>query len=99
MKQVIRVDENGFYVEPVLIQDDAEIPADCVETPFIDGMYKPKWTGEEWIEGATQEEIDSIKANQPEPQPEPTLEELKDETEITALAVMELAELILGEDE
>ena len=37
------------------------------------GFYHPKWDGEKWVEGATQEYIDSLKA-QAEPQ-EPTLEE------------------------
>ena len=52
------------------------------------GLYIPKWNGEAWEEGATQEYIDSLKA-QAEPQ-EPSLEE-----RIQALEVMEL-ERILG---
>ncbi len=37
------------------------------------GLYKPKWDGEKWVEGATQEYINGIIAQQPA---EPTLEEL-----------------------
>lgn len=52
------------------------------------GFYLPKWNGEAWEEGATQEYIDNLKA-QAEPQ-EPSLEE-----RIQALEIMEL-ERILG---
>ena len=52
------------------------------------GLYTPKWNGEAWEEGATQEYIDSLKA-QSEPQ-EPSLED-----RIQALEAMEL-ERILG---
>jgi len=38
------------------------------------GLYKPKWDGEKWVEGATQEYINGILAQQP---PEPTKEELQ----------------------
>lgn len=38
------------------------------------GLYKPKWDGEKWVEGATQEYIDDIVAQQPA---EPTKEELQ----------------------
>lgn len=56
---------------------------DIIETPLIDPLYKPKWTGKviedkegnqimgegKWVEGATQEEIDEL--TKPQPQ-EPT---------------------------
>lgn len=38
------------------------------------GLYKPKWNGTAWVEGATQEYIDGIIAQQPA---EPTKEELQ----------------------
>lgn len=47
------------------------------------GLYLPKWNGESWEEGATQEYIDSLK---PEPQ-EPSIEE-KNRADIDYLAVM-----------
>ena len=56
------------------------------------GLYKPKWSGEitedeegnqvmgegEWVEGATQEEIDELTKTQPH---EPTIEERLEQTE------------------
>jgi hypothetical protein len=32
MKQVFKIDSNGFYVEPVILQDNDKTPMDCVET-------------------------------------------------------------------
>ncbi len=52
------------------------------------GLYVPKWNGESWEEGATQENIDSLK---PEPQELP-LEE-KNRADIDYLAVMTGVEL------
>ena len=62
------------------------------------GLYKPKWSGEitedeegnitvnegEWVEGATQEEIDEL--TKPQPQ-EPTVEERLEQTEELLQAV------------
>ena len=59
-----------------------------LETEPAQGLYIPKWNGEAWEEGATQEYIYSLKA-QAEPQ-EPSLEE-----RIQALETLEL-ERILG---
>lgn len=65
MKQIIKVDSDGVYIEPVIIEDEDETPSDCIETPCPDGFYKPKWSGSEWVEGLTQSEIDVIKASEP----------------------------------
>ena len=65
------------------------------------GLHKPKWSGEitedeegniavgdgEWVEGATQEEIDESTKTQPQ---EPT------ELELLMLAVAELATIMTG---
>lgn len=42
------------------------------------GLFKPKWDQNEWVEGATQEEIDEL--TKPQPQ-EPTLEGRLEQTE------------------
>ena len=63
-----------------------------LDTEPSQGLYKPKWSGEvtedeegnitvgkdEWVEGATQEEIDEL--TKPQPQ-EPTIEERLEQTE------------------
>ena len=75
----------------LFIRDDFEFNPETeigLEVEPAQGLYIPKWNGETWEEGATQEYIDSLKA-QAELQ-EPSLEE-----RIQALEVMEL-ERILG---
>lgn len=49
MKQVYRIDEVGFYIEPVMIEAEEETPQDCVEV-MPPSMYKAHWTGSEWVE-------------------------------------------------
>lgn len=64
MKKVIKIDETGLFIEDVLINENEEIPLDCIETPCPNGFYMPKWNGAKWVEGLTQEEIDELN-NQP----------------------------------
>jgi len=52
----------------------------ALTAPPSQGLYKPKWNGETWEEGATQEYIENLKA-QAEPQ-EPTLEDKVAEQEL-----------------
>lgn len=52
------------------------------------GLYQPKWTGSEWIEGLTQEEIDAIKGNATR---EPSSEE-----RLKALEQLELERMLGG---
>jgi hypothetical protein len=61
MKQVIRFDKDGFYVEPVLLQDKEEIPSDCTEVIPTGSFVSGQFVDGQWIEGASQEEIDAIK--------------------------------------
>ena len=75
----------------LFIRDDLNFNPEteiALSAPPSQGLYQPRWNGEAWEEGATQEYIDSLKA-QGEPQ-EPTVEE-----RLQALEAMEL-ERILG---
>lgn len=74
LKQVYKIDSNGFYIEPVIIQDNEPIPSNCVEEMPIKGLYKPKQENGKWVEGLTLEEIEAVK-NQPQPPNE--IEQLK----------------------
>ena len=49
------------------------------------GLYAPKWDGDKWVEGATQEEIDEL--TKPKPQ-EPTEKERLDNLENTILMLL-----------
>jgi hypothetical protein len=90
MRQVFRIDENGFYVEPVLLEKDQEVPNDCSEAIPLEGLYKAKFVNGEWVEGLTQEELDTLKNILPEPEP---LETLKKQQELMQQAI---DDLILG---
>ena len=49
MKQVYRIDEVGFYIEPVILKTEEDVPQDCVEVE-PPNMYKAHWSGSEWVE-------------------------------------------------
>lgn len=66
MRQVFQFDANGFLLDPMLVGDDDKIPNDCTDIQPADGFYKAQFVNGTWIEGATQEEIDTIK-NTPQP--------------------------------
>ena len=93
-KAKINID-SGMVIDWVLPSDTG---LDIIELPLIEPLYKPKWTGKviedevgnqimgegEWVEGATQEEIDEL--TKPQPQ-EPTVEERLAQTEELLQAV------------
>lgn len=92
MIQYLKIDDNGFYVEPVFLNDNETVPSNCI-MPYApeQRFYKPKWNGLQWVEGLSQQEIDSINNNQPKPLP--TLEELKTNQDLIQKA---LDDLIFG---
>lgn len=67
------IDDNGMWVKdvsltslPMISQDGEDGDIILVPDPHYvrrctgGGFYHPKWNGEKWIEGKTQEEIDLI---------------------------------------
>jgi hypothetical protein len=90
MRQVFRYDTEGFYIEPVILQNDQEIPNDCSDKIPSEGLYKPQFVDGEWVEGMPQEEVDAIKSILPEPD---TLQEIKKQQELMQQAI---DDLILG---
>lgn len=68
-KQVYEVDEQGFLLEIHTadvdengnIHDEDKQGFIVIDIPT--GLWKKKWNGTEWIEGASQEEIDDITGN------------------------------------
>lgn len=61
MRQVYRFDENGFFKEPVFINDDENIPWDCTEIKPSNKLYSPKFVKGEWVNGISDEEIEKIR--------------------------------------
>ena len=90
MRDKIKIDLKTGLMNDVV--DSKQYGLDIIETPLTEPLYKPKWTGKviedeegnqimgegEWVEGATQEEIDEL--TKPQPQ-EPTIEERLAQTE------------------
>ncbi|WLR54828.1 hypothetical protein LC048_20905 [Mesobacillus subterraneus] len=71
-----KIDANGFIVDPVIVLPTDVLQSDIITNPVPEGLYKPKWTGTEWTEGAT----DEYKYSVDHPQKEPTeMEILKQE--------------------
>lgn len=70
---ILRItDKDGNFLRDDFYYDaETEIGLDVEPAQ---GLYKPKWNGTAWVEGATQEYIDEIIAQQPA---EPTKEELQ----------------------
>ena len=69
------VDENGLFIEDAFVDELTEF---TIETPCPSGFYRPKWNGEKWVEGLTQEEINELKKPRPK---EISLEERLEQTE------------------
>ncbi len=64
--QVHRIDENGFYLEPVLIeQGDVVNDENIITVDPPQGLYKPRWVEGEWTEGLSQQEIDELTKPKP----------------------------------
>lgn len=61
-----KIDADGFFVEDVIVDTSQEVPENYISKPVPEGFYKPQWTGEEWVEGLSQDELEKI-LNAPRP--------------------------------
>lgn len=102
--QVARIDENGFCIEPVVVQNIEDLPDNLIPVGVPTGLYKPKWDGVAWVEGLAQEAIDAILNTPQEPSTAEMLmlaiAELDAQRESdkleTQLAIAELVNTIMG---
>lgn len=76
MKQVFKIDYQGFYLEPVILRNEEKTPSNCVEEEIPEGLFKAKFVNGAWIEGLSQIEKDAI-VNKKQPKSE--VEVLRDE--------------------
>ncbi|KON88936.1 hypothetical protein AF332_20510 [Sporosarcina globispora] len=51
------IDENGFIVDTVAVKDTDVLEANLIKEPVPPLLYKPRWTENGWVEGATEEYI------------------------------------------
>ena len=69
-KQVYEIDEKGYISERYAVEFDEEgnpfenLAENIITVIPPEGLHRPKWTGTEWIEDMTQEEIEALN-NQP----------------------------------
>ena len=105
MLRIIDKQTHLFIRDDFSFDEDVEYG---LNTEPSQGLYKPKWSGDisedeegnitvgegEWVEGATQEEIDEL--TKPQPQ-EPTIEERLEETErIAQMTSLAFSEYVFG---
>lgn len=107
MIQVYEIDTEGFYIQPVIIPKESEEESLYISIKPPDGLFKPKWDGEKWVEGLSQKEIDELMNTPNSQSPKEELTNLKlaiaeliqtyetDRIELQ-LAIAELASLISG---
>lgn len=69
MKQIYKYDNNGFYLEPVRIEDNTIIPTNCTVTPVPNGLFKARYIAGQWVEGLSDNDISALTGN--------TLDEVK----------------------
>ncbi|MEH7503296.1 hypothetical protein V7152_15005 [Neobacillus drentensis] len=95
MKQVFKIGTDGFYIEPVIVQDGEELTAELIEVEIPEGFYKPKWdkVNIKWVEGLTQEEIDAIKN---EPIPKSEIDFLKEQNADLNLQIIDIWETLIN---
>ena len=55
-----KIDSQGFYLEDFIYEDGQELTDNIVTIDPPQGLYKPKWTGDRWVNGLTQEEIEAL---------------------------------------
>jgi hypothetical protein len=86
MKQIFKYDDEGKYIEPILIGDEEEFPENCTDKELPQPNYKPVFKDGEWVETITQEELDEL-LNKPKP---------KTDEERLSLIEAALDDLLLG---
>lgn len=68
MYQVSRIDEDGYFLEPVVVEEGVVlVDEDIVAVPVPEGFHRPQWDGEAWIEGMSSEDIEE-RQNTPQPE-------------------------------
>ena len=84
MKRIVyKIDEEGFILwdTGIVIDEDEEIPEGYYLQPIYNegqpAFYKPKWNGETWVEGATQDEIEELRQQSMLPTLEERIEALE----------------------
>jgi hypothetical protein len=66
MKQVYRIDSQGYFIEPVTLDPGEPLPPDCVDVEMPDGLYKPRYVNGIFVSSISKEEyVASLPAETP----------------------------------
>lgn len=102
MKQVFKFDKDGVFLEPVILEPDADGKYSMPENVTMEDLPQPNWrpkfdkaTGK-WKETATAEEMKQAPATGPSESQEEKVERLEKETQTLNLALIEIWEMLLG---
>ncbi|MBO0962933.1 hypothetical protein J1P26_24995 [Neobacillus sp. MM2021_6] len=93
IEQVSIVDDQGNYLEPLLVFPYDVLPVNLVRDPVPEGLYQPRWDGAKWVEGLSEDEL---RNRQLQNIPISEIDKIREESQMNALAIMELTELLLG---
>lgn len=75
MKQVYKIDSEGYYIKPLLVENT---PSNCVEVAPPNGLYKARYVEGQWVEGLSQSEVDSLKNVPQQPSAEDRISALEE---------------------
>lgn len=87
-----KVDDGGTIIEYYSFDDESLVPDNHFKLWVDRIFYQPKWdfSRNDWVETLSQEEIEKYKAEVEKQKAQPSTEEMN------SMAIMELAEMILG---
>lgn len=94
LKFVYVIDAHGFIITSRVVDTSVrDFESNEIPHTILPPVYKPKWNGVKWIEGATQEEIDEIIKVDPSPptDTEQTIELLKKQNQALSKMNTELS--------
>lgn len=61
LRKVHEIDENGYYVRDVILDDEEgvqETPPNCIDIIMTDGLFKARFIEGQWVNGISNEEVD-----------------------------------------
>jgi hypothetical protein len=93
MREVYRLDQDGFYLEPVELKGNEKTPSDCTEIKPTGSFIRGQFANGEWKESATQEEIDAIKNTPVQPS---EFYQLREQNADLNLQIIDIWETLLG---
>lgn len=58
-REVYRIDKDGYYTEPVNLDEYDDIPIDCIPVK-PPNLFRVRWADGKWVQGISDEEVEKI---------------------------------------